>query len=239
VSENERRTLVVLQPGYLPWLGFFDQMYCSDLFVYYDDVQFDKHGWRNRNRIKTAAGARWLSVPVRHHGLAKPRIMDIEIDNRMPWARKHLGSIRQNYTRAPHLETYWRELAELLQRPWVRLVDLNLAVTERMCAWLNIRRKVLRSSELGIRGERSERLLHLCLELGATRYLSGSAARAYLDVALFDRYHIEVQWHDYVHPVYPQQHGAFIPYLSALDLLLNCGPAASSILTARRGQGES
>src|SRR5262249_35075232 len=85
------RTLVVLQPGYLPWLGFFDQMRRSDVFVYYDDGQFDKHGWRNRNRIKSPAGPLWLSVPVLHHGRGQPRIVDAEIDTRTAWARKHIG----------------------------------------------------------------------------------------------------------------------------------------------------
>src|SRR5437667_10921821 len=101
------RTVVVLQPGYLPWLGFFDQMIRSDVFVYHDDVKFDKHGWRNRNRVKSLSGAPfWLTVPVRHHGLGWPRILDVQIDNRGAWARKHVGTIRQFYPRAPFLRRY-------------------------------------------------------------------------------------------------------------------------------------
>ena len=125
-------TLVILQPGYLPWLGFFDQMRRSDVFVYYDDVQYDKHGWRNRNRIKTPSGPQWLTVPVRHSGLGSPRIVDVEIDSRTPWVRKHLASIRQAYAAAPFLRQYMPELEELLQRRWERLVDLDLAVAELM-----------------------------------------------------------------------------------------------------------
>ena len=97
-------TLVVLQPGYLPWLGFFDQFRRADVFVYYDDVQYDKHGWRNRNRIKTQQGPQWLTVPVRHSGLELPRILDVVIDGRTTWARKHVMSIRQAYARAPFRE---------------------------------------------------------------------------------------------------------------------------------------
>jgi len=107
------RTLVVLQPGYLPWLGFFDQMRRADAFIYYDDVQFDKHGWRNRNRVKAPDGRpHWLTVPVLHSGRNWPRILDVGIDNRTPWARKHVGTLRQFYSRAPHLERYLPELAD-------------------------------------------------------------------------------------------------------------------------------
>ncbi len=117
-------TLVVLQPGYLPWLGFFDQLSRADVFVYYDDVQYDKHGWRNRNRIKTQSGPQWLTVPVLHHGRGLPRILDAEIDRRQPWARKHVASLRQAYARAGAAARYLPELEELLCRPWDRLVDL-------------------------------------------------------------------------------------------------------------------
>jgi WbqC-like protein len=230
-SEPEaRRTLVVLQPGYLPWLGFFDQMRLADVFVYYDDVQYDKHGWRNRNRIKGPEGAHWLTVPVRHAGLGKPRISDIEIDNTSRWAKKHIGTIRQYYRDAPFAARYIPEIDDLLQQPRSLLVDLDLALAGQLASWLGISKSVLRSSELGVGGDRSERLLGLCQHVGATRYASGNAARVYLDVALFERHGIEVSWQDYVHPVYPQLHDGFVPYLSALDLILNCGPESGRVL---------
>ncbi len=224
------RTITVLQPGYMPWLGFFDQMRRSDVFVYYDDVQYDTHGWRNRNRIKSPAGPRWLTVPVRHHGLDKPRIVDVRIDDRAPWARRHLGTLRQFYADAPHAERYLSELGPLIERGWEKLVDLDLAVAGTMAEWLGIRTTVARSSELGISGERSGRLLKICQHFGARTYLSGAAAHAYLDVDLFARHGVEVVWQDYRHPVYPQQHGDFVPYLSAIDLLLNAGDASAAIL---------
>jgi len=229
-------TLVVLQPGYLPWLGFFDQMLRADVFVYYDDVQFDKHGWRNRNRIKAPSGEpHWLTVPVRHSGLGWPRILDVTIDQRSPWARKHVGTLRQFYAAAPFVQRYLPTLEETLHRPWERLVDLDVALTELLCQWLGIRRPLRRSSTLPVEGKRSDRLLGLCRHFGADRYVSGSAARAYLDVDLFAQHGITVEWHDYRHPVYPQQHGAFVPYLSVVDLLLNCGDDSPRILA---GGGE-
>jgi hypothetical protein len=228
----------VLQPGYLPWLGFFDQMQRADTFVYYDDVQYDKNGWRNRNRIKSAAGEpHWLTVPVRVESLSQ-RIFETEIDNRQPWARKHAGTIRQFYAKAPHLKRYLPELEELLAgRRWERLVELDEAAVTLICRWLGLERRTHRSSELGIEGERSERLLNMCLHFGARRYLSGSAAQSYLDVELFARRGVEVVWQSYQHPTYPQQHGEFIPFLSALDLLLNCGDESLSIIARGSGAG--
>jgi hypothetical protein len=224
-------TLVVLQPGYLPWLGFFDQMQRSDVFVYYDDVQFDKHGWRNRNRVKGPDGApHWLTVPVLHSGRNWPAILEVEIEPRSPWARKHVGTLRQFYFKAPFLGRYLPALEEMLERPWTRLVDLDLAVTGLICGWLGLERRTLRASELGITGKQSERLLALCQHVGATRYLSGSSAKNYLDTELFSRHGIEVERQDYVHHVYPQQHGDFVPYLSIVDLLFNCGEESATTL---------
>jgi hypothetical protein len=224
------KTVAILQPSYLPWLGFFDQLLRSDVFVIYDDVQFDKHGWRNRNRIKSPTGPHWLTVPVLHSGKNFPPIHLVEIDNTQKWARKHLGSIRQFYARAPHLAHYLPELEDLLQQRWVRLIDLDLAVTALLLRWLGVKRELVRSSELGIGGGQTERLLKHCLHFGATRYLSGAAARDYLDLTLFTRQGIEVVWQDYVHPAYSQQYGAFVSHLSILDLILNCGEQSHSIL---------
>ena len=224
------QTLVVLQPGYLPWLGFFDQFRRADIFVYYDDVQYDKHGWRNRNRIKTQQGAQWLTVPVKHAGLGLPRTLDVTIDGRTPWARKHVASIRQAYARAPFASQYLPSLEDMLERSWERLVDLDIAVADLMCGWLGLSRRVERSSALGIEGEKSVRLIRLCQHFGARRYLSGNAAQDYLDTALFEREGVRVEWQNFQHPTYPQLHGAFVPYLSALDLVLNCGDGARAIL---------
>jgi hypothetical protein len=223
-------TLAVLQPGYLPWLGFFDQVRRCDKFVYYDDVQFDKHGWRNRNRIKAPDGPRWLTVPVRHTGLGTPRILDVRIAPGAPWARKHVGTLRQLYARAPFAREYLPGLEALLGQPWERLVDLDIALIEQMCGWLGVPRPMHRASTLGVDGDRSGRLLNLCRHFHATRYLSGDAARSYLDEALFARHGIDVEWQQFRHPVYPQLHGSFVPYLSAIDLLLNCGPESGRVL---------
>jgi len=233
---SERRTLVVLQPGYLPWLGFFDQMRRSDVFIYYDDVQFDKHGWRNRNRIKSPSGPQWLTVPILHHGKGQPLINDTLIDTTSGWPRKHVGTLRQYYARAPYVKQYLPELEELLNRPWTRIVDLDIAVVDLMAGWLKLTPTVVLASASGIGGARSERLVNFCLHVGAQRYVSGSAARDYLDVGQFESRGIEVVWQDYHHPVYAQQHGPFVPCLSAIDLLLNCGDDSAAILKGEHTQ---
>jgi len=228
---NPPKTLAVLQPGYLPWLGFFDQLMRSDIFVIYDDVQFDKHGWRNRNRVKSATGPVWLTVPVLHKGLGWQKILDVKVNNETAWGRKHLTTIRQLYARAPYLDAYFSDMEQILARSWEFLVDLDLELIRRMSSWLLIDRPIVRSSELGIEGDRCERLLNFCNYFGARRYLSGSAARDYLDVTSFSDSGVDVEWQDYQHPVYPQQHGSFEPYLSTIDLLMNCGEKSANVIT--------
>lgn len=228
---------MVLQPGYLPWLGFFDQMLRADIFVCYDDVQFDKNGWRNRNRIKTDRGSQWLTVPILHKGRAGQRICDVEIDNRTDWARKHVATITQAYAKVPHRDAYLPELGGLLSSRWTNLVELDMAVIEMMVGWFGIVTPVYRSSRLGIDGDQSGRLVAICRYFGADRYLSGQAAKAYLDEALFERAGIAVAWQDYRYPTYPQLHGPFVPYLSALDLVLNAGPDSGGILRAGEPSG--
>jgi len=231
-------SVAILQPGYLPWLGFFDQMASVDVFVYYDDVQFDKHGWRNRNRIKVPGGFTWLTVPVFHAGRDKPRIDAVRIDNSRDWRRKHLGTLRQYYAHAEYATPYLQELERLLERGWSLLAELDIAVIEMMRDWLDIRTPTVRSSALGIGGGQSERLLNICRHFGATTYLSGAAARDYLDAGIFEAQGIRVHWQDYRHPVYPQQHGAFIPHLSAIDLIFNAGKRSPILFREPQESGE-
>jgi hypothetical protein len=225
------KTLVVLQPGYLPWLGYFDLLSKADVFVHYDDVQFDKHGWRNRNRVKGPKGAIWLTVPVLHHGRGAQSILDVEIDDRRGWRRKHLSTIGQLYAHATFVDSILPRLREIIERPWPRLVDLDLALIDWLAEEIEISTPCYRASQLDIGGDRIERLVNLCKYFGASRYISGNAARDYLDVTRFAAAGIDVVWHDYAHPTYAQQHGEFVPYLSVLDLVLNAGARSLSVLS--------
>lgn len=224
-------TLAIHQPGYLPWLGFFDEMRRVDVFVYYDDVAFDKNGWRNRNRIKGPYGEHWLTVPVRHSGRHGQLIRDVVIDGRGNWARDHVETIRQFYAKAPYLDDYLPGLEEMLHRPWELLIDLNLAVTGLMCGWLGLTTKVCLSSETGIEGGKSERLLNICRHFQADTYLSANASKSYLQQDIFTQSGIEVVWQNYQCRPYAQQHGDFLSYLSALDLILNVGPGSLEFIS--------
>jgi hypothetical protein len=223
-------TVVILQPGYLPWLGFFDQMCKSDVFVMYDDVQFDKHGWRNRNRIKTPQGAQWLTVPVLTKGYGKQLNKDVLVNNADRWSSKHLGALKQNYSKAPFFRSYIGFFEQIYARRWKYLMDLNMTVIRGLMRELGLERKIVFSSDLGIAGGRTDRLVGICTKLGAQTFLEGDAGQAYLDESLFRLNHIEVEFQGYKHPVYRQLYGDFASHLSVVDLLLNHGSESLKII---------
>jgi len=229
-SSCPNRTCVVLQPGYLPWLGFFEQMDRADEFVLLDDVQFDKHGWRNRNRIKGPNGVQWLTVPVKVKGHGQPAIRDVGIDSTQAWTRKHLQSLRTCYGSSPFFDWLYPPLEALLSQPWTFLVDLDVALIDLLRETLGVRSNVSQSSELSIDSGRCERLLAMCQALDCKVYYSGAAARSYLDVELFARAGIRVEFQDYAHPTYPQRFGPFVPQLSVIDLMFNAGPESLGVI---------
>lgn len=230
---------VILQPGYLPWLGFFDQMYKSDIFVIYDDVQYDKHGWRNRNRIKTIQGVQWLTVPILIKGQDKPSIKEVLINNKVDWRRTHLKSIKQNYSRAPFFDTYFEIFEEIYSKEWKYLMDIDMTFTFALMEKLGLTTKVKFSSSLGIIGKNTRRLVDICLYLGASEYLTGDAAKDYLDESLFSQNDIKLQYHQYQHPTYNQLYGEFVSHLSIIDLLFNHGKDSLDILTHNKSVKES
>lgn len=222
--------VAVLQPSYLPWLGYLHQLASCDAFVFYDDVQYDKNGWRNRNRIRTASdeGWSWLTIPVLVAGY--PRINEVTIDDRTPWRRKHLTALRHAYSRARHYELFDEHIAPLYDRKDDRLSETAIESIRLLARAFGITTQTFRSSELNVTGDRNTRLLAICRHFGADEYLSGIAAQSYLDVGLFENSGIRVLWQEFQHPVYEQQFPGFVSHLSALDALLNAGPLS---LTAR------
>jgi hypothetical protein len=226
-----RRVAVILQPSYLPWLGYFSQMQRSDVFVLYDDVQYDKHSWRNRNRIKTLQGIQWLTVPVLTKGQNWPTNRVVRIDNAIDWRKKHRLSIRQNYGKAPYFSDYFGIFDDLYYRPWDSLLELNMTFLNAVCDMLGLKRETVFSSDLGVKGDTVERLIAICNQLGANVFYEGAAGRDYIDDELFARAGIKLEYQDYRHPVYHQLYGDFVPYMSVVDLLFNCGPKSLEILT--------
>lgn len=221
----------ILQPGYLPWLGFFEQIYRSDVFVIYDDVQYDKEGWRNRNRIKTANGIQWLSVPVLFRLSEAPLITEIKIDNKVNWRKKHLASIRQNYSAAPFYKDYIGLFEDAYSRNWEFLIDLDMFLIRGLNKNLGMEnKKIVQSSTHNIKGDRMKRLINICKLFGADTFYEGISGKNYIEEELFRQNGIRIEYQDYQHPVYRQLYGEFVPYLSAIDLLFNHGKESIKII---------
>lgn len=229
--------VAIHQPHYLPWLGYLAKMDATDRFIFLDTVQYEKNGWQNRNKIRAtrsvgARGWQWLTVPVR--APLGTVIREVAIDTAQPWARKHCQAIRLNYARAPYFDRYFPPLEELLSRPWRSLAELNVAVTRSLATAFGISTQTVLASELPISSsDPTERLLSLCRALGGDTYLAGRDGAVYMALDLFHKAGMTVLVQEYEHPVYPQAQGEFLPFLSALDLLLTHGEFGLQIL--RRG----
>ncbi len=223
--------LTILQPSYLPWLGFFEQMDRSDKFVLFDDVQFTRRDWRNRNRVRVQQGSVWLTVPVIQQ--SRQSLMETKIDNSTSWKRKHLETFRLHYSKAPFFDLYFPWCEKVFNREWTFLLDLSLETIHYLKGQLGIDTPMLRSSELGAVGEKTQKLISICKELGATQYLSGEAGRNYISEQEFSDQGIELEYQEYQHPEYPQLYPGFVPFLSVIDLLFNCGDQSLAILKQR------
>lgn len=221
-------TVAIHQLGYLPWLGFFDKMAKADIFVFYDDAQFEKNYFDNRNKIKTAQGWTWITVPVKYKFGQK--LNEVEIDNAQRWQEKHYKTLLINYNKTPFSPAYLDFFEEIYKKKWEKLVDLNTTLIKYLAEKLGIKTELIKSSELNCAGKKSEKLLNICKKLNADIYLSGKFGKNYLDEKLFKENNIKVIYQDFKYPVYPQLYAEFIPNLSAIDLLFNCGPDSFKIL---------
>jgi len=219
-------TVAVIQSNYIPWKGYFDIIHDVDHFVFYDDVQFTKNDWRNRNQIKSPAGALWLTVPV---GARLDRLIrEVTIADRL-WASKHWKSIRQNYSRAPHFDTYRGFFEHVyLERVWDNLSELNqFLVTSIARQYLGIKTAFSDSAELRAEGRKTDRLVDLLRKLRARAYVSGPSARGYIEEEKFAQAGVRLVYKSYAgYPEYPQLHPPFTHNVSIVDLLFSVGPDA-------------
>jgi hypothetical protein len=222
-------TVAIVQSSFLPWRGYFDLIRQSDLFIIYDDVQYTKGDWRNRNRIKTARGSEWITVPVRRGHLGQ-RIEETAVNYSTAWVRKMLRRIQDAYRGAPHLEPYFSELADLLSRPAATISELNVRLLDWACSHLGIGTPMRMSSTYQARGTKTERLIDILEQVGASTYLSGPSARAYLTPESFERAGIRLVYKTYDYPPYEQLHPPFDPAVSIIDLLFMKGEASRSYL---------
>ncbi len=220
---------VILQPSYVPWRGFFHQIYKADLFIFYDDVQYDKHGWRNRNQIKTAQGKQWLTIPVHSGGVTQGRpINEIKIDWSKPWAKNHWKALTFAYAKAPYFRKYAELLEPFYQRQDEFLSDFTIELTIFLARELGIRHtRFLRSSGIaGITGEKTARLIQILTRIGAQHYFSGPSAMSYVEPELFAAAGITLEYMTYDYPEYPQLYPPYDPFVSVLDLMFMTGEQA-------------
>jgi WbqC-like protein family len=220
---------VIIQPSYVPWRGLFDLIHRADVFVFYDDVQYDKHGWRNRNRIKTPSGTQWLTIPVSSKGNITNGLLlsEAQVVWTHDWAKKHAMTLRHCYHKAPFFADYAPMLEEFYSIRPERLVDFTITTTLALAKALGLSRtRFVRSSELGLTGTRTERLIHILEKVSATHYISGPSAKAYLDEALFREAKIGLEYIEYDYPEYEQLYPPYDPNVSVLDLLFMKGAAA-------------
>lgn len=223
------------QPNYLPYAGFFHKIVRADMFLVVDNVQFVKRGpfgWIHRNRIRTPEGWDWLTVPVMTKGKFTQTILETMIAPDVPWGRKHLKTLEWNYRTAPFLADYIGIFREVYGRKWESLCELNVCLIRELMSALGIRKEVRRTSELGITGRASELIVNMCRRVGADTYLSGVHGKDYIETELFAKEGINLVFQEFRHPVYRQcQPGEFVPDLSIVDMLFNCGPETSAMLS--------
>lgn len=225
------KTVAIVQSNYLPWRGYFDLINSVDEFILYDDVQYTVRDWRNRNIIKTAQGLRWLSVPVNVKGRYHQRINETTISD-PAWAKKHWATIVHSYSKAPQFSAYRDVFEDLyLGSHETFLSQINHRFLAAICRLLEIDTRLSWSMDYELTGDKSERLMNLCRQAGATSYLSGPAARAYLDEDCFSRAGIAVSYMDYTgYPDYPQLYPPFEGKVSVIDLIFNQGSMARNYL---------
>jgi hypothetical protein len=229
--EPMSKTVAVVQSNYIPWKGYFDLIRAADEFILYDDMQYTRRDWRNRNKIKTPHGTEWLTIPVQVKGKYHQAIKDTLVGD-PGWRGQHWQSLLHNYGRAPHFRRYRDEVEALyLGSDEPVLSRINHRFLMALCGWLGIATKITWSMDYRLVEGKSERLLDLCRQAGATTYLSGPAAKGYLDEGVFEAAGIQVRWMDYGgYPEYPQLFPPFDHYVSVFDLLFNAGPDAPAYL---------
>ena len=225
------KRVAIVQSNYIPWKGYFDMIASVDEFILFDDMQYTRRDWRNRNQVKTPQGVQWITVPVKVKGKYLQTIRETEIDGE-DWAQAHWKTLGLNYRRAPHFAEVaaWLEPYYGVGR-FTHLSALNRALIEAVCGYLGIGTRITNSWDYRLVEGRTERLAELCAQAGGAEYVSGPAARDYVDEKVFADRGIKLEWFDYSgYPEYPQLWGEFAHGVTVLDLLFNCGRDAALMM---------
>lgn len=214
--------IAILQSNYIPWKGYFDIINKSDIFVIYDEVQYTKNDWRNRNKIKTPNGLQWLTIPVKQKYLDQ-KIHETEVVDQI-WRKKHLNAIRLNYSKAPFFKEVVSFIEELYSTEYVLLSDINKNFIQNICNKLEIKTQIIDSKMLNLQGDKNTKLINACKILNGDIYISGPAAKEYINEDLFKSHDIEIEWMKYNHyNEYPQQYLPFEHGVSIIDMIFNLG----------------
>lgn len=223
------------QPNFMPWLGFFIKMKLADKFILANDVQFSKHDYTNRVRIKTATGPQWLTVPVFTRGKGPQQIRDVRIDNSQNWQKKQIRTLQHHYKYTPFFDHYIPDLQKYLDKDWEFLLDLNMQLIEFFRHELSLKTPIHFGSDFNVPEGPTERIVKLVQKTGGTTYLAGESSRTYLNQQYFKDNHIQLKFHSFIHPEYHQIGNDFIPGLSIIDLLFNEGPNTLNVLKKAGG----
>jgi len=221
-----KKKVAILQSNYIPWKGYFDLINMADEFIFYDEVQFTKNDWRNRNKIKTHTGIQWLTIPVRQESLSQ-KIKDTQITD-IYWNKKHWNAISINYSKAKYFKEYKDIFEELYRKSDEKyLCEVNYKFIKLICNILGINTQINWSSNYQLIEGKTERLVSICKQAGASHYVAGPSSKNYLDERLFKHEEISIEYIDYTnYPEYNQLHGQFVHEVSVIDLILNEGPNA-------------
>lgn len=223
--------VLITQSNYIPWKGYFDNIGKADTFIVYDDMQYTRRDWRNRNLIKTNTGMQWLTIPVEVKGRFAQKINETIIADKN-WQKKHLQILKYNYARA----ACFKEMINWVEELYMTANSSNLSANnvhfiQKICSFLNIETTFINSADIEISGDRTERLVNICTAFKADKYITGPAAKTYMNEEIFVNKGIEIVYADYgLYPEYPQLHPPFQHKLSILDLLFNCGIAAKKYM---------
>jgi hypothetical protein len=221
--------VAIHQPQYLPWLGYFDKLDQCDVFCLLDTVQYKKNEFQNRNRIKTAKGWQWLTVPVTYR---YPQVIrEVAVNQTVGWRRKHLMALKTNYSKSPYFDVYVRRFEEFYQQPYELLTEVNVECVRLLMEFLGLEQKLVLASSLSVETtDPTLRLVEICRAVGGDIYLSGRDGVKYLNLDSFHKQHIQIVFQDFHHPEYRQTYGEFEPNMSVVDLLFNCGPGSLDII---------
>ena len=223
--------VAIMQPTYLPWAGYFGLMMASDIFIFLDNVQFEKRGWQQRNQIKTPNGSIWLTVPIFSKGKRDQTIQNTKINRDFEFSERHKKSIELNYKKSQFFLNEYEKIFKLINSNEIYLADLNIKLIKYFCKRLKIKTKIIRSKDLSSSGKKAELLCSICQELNADNYFSPPGSKDYLDASnTFRNAKIGLNYYYFNHPVYSQLWGDFLPNMSVIDMIFNCGDESINLI---------